>query len=205
MSNQHIPRVPAFPLQWPLSVPRTKPEEKGDRFPFKVDSWNSTLWYVRDELKKLGAVNEVISTNQPLRADGEPYASFRKIDDPGVAVYFVLDGVHVCFPCDRWSTIGENLRAIQVHIENLRRIQRLGVGKASQMFAGYKALTATAGEGEDPFLVLGVAKTATEDQIRAAHRALAIKAHPDAGGSSDQMARINSARDRALAQRTTGA
>jgi hypothetical protein len=200
MKSTQTNSIPAYPLQWPVSVPRTKAADR-QRSRFAQKPWNNSLRGLRNELRSLGATNEVISTNQPIRRDGEPFAQERRIDDPGVAVYFQLDGNQVCFPCDRWLTITENFRAITLHIETMRAQQRYGVGTARQAFAGYKALTAVAGEGEAWWLVLDVPRTATEEQILAAHRALAKRAHPDAGGSADQMARINTARDRALAEK----
>lgn len=48
---------------------------------------------------------------------------------------------------------------------------------------------------EEAFAVLGLAGNATADDIRAAHRRLIQRVHPDAGGSADLAARINRARD----------
>jgi hypothetical protein len=48
---------------------------------------------------------------------------------------------------------------------------------------------------EEAFAVLGLAAGATADDIRAAHRRLIQRVHPDAGGSADLAARINRARD----------
>ena len=200
MKSTQTASIPAYPLQWPVSVPRTKSADR-KRSQFTSKPWNTSLSELRNELRLLRARNEVISTNQPIRRDGEPYAQERRIDDPGVAVYFQLDGNQVCFPCDRWTSIAENFRAITLHIAAMRAQQRYGVGTASQAFAGYKALTAVAGEGESWWLVLDVPRAATEEQIHAAHRKLAMSAHPDRGGSPDQMARINTARDRALAEK----
>lgn len=55
---------------------------------------------------------------------------------------------------------------------------------------------ARAGMSRDEALaVLGLAEAATSDEIRAAHRRLIQRMHPDVGGSADLAARINQAKD----------
>src|SRR5215217_7776723 len=51
----------------------------------------------------------------------------------------------------------------------------------------------------DPLRVLGLGPAASLDEIEAARRALAKQAHPDVGGSLDEMQRINAAADAARA------
>lgn len=48
---------------------------------------------------------------------------------------------------------------------------------------------------EEALAVLGLAEGATADEIRAAHRRLIQRMHPDVGGSADLAARINRAKD----------
>jgi hypothetical protein len=48
---------------------------------------------------------------------------------------------------------------------------------------------------EEALAVLGLAGGATEEEIRAAHRRLIRRTHPDAGGTADLAARINRAKD----------
>jgi hypothetical protein len=76
------------------------------------------------------------------------------------------------------------------------------------------------GIDEDPYRVLGVARTATQDEIRAAYRRLARRLHPDVARSGDEpvdMAAVNRAwemlsdparrrtHDQRAAERVTGA
>jgi DnaJ family protein C protein 19 len=48
--------------------------------------------------------------------------------------------------------------------------------------------------------LLGVAEGASLEDIRAAHRRLIAKVHPDAGGSADLAERVNLARDALVAE-----
>lgn len=48
---------------------------------------------------------------------------------------------------------------------------------------------------EEALAILGLAAGATPEEIRAAHRRLIVRVHPDAGGSADLAARINRAKD----------
>ena len=45
----------------------------------------------------------------------------------------------------------------------------------------------------DPFSILGVDIDASEEEVRAAYRRKANEAHPDKGGSNEQMAKVNAA------------
>ena len=53
--------------------------------------------------------------------------------------------------------------------------------------------------GVDPFVILGLKRTATVSEIDAARRFLAKSAHPDRGGSVVEMQRINAAAEAARA------
>ena len=51
---------------------------------------------------------------------------------------------------------------------------------------------------EEAYQILGLQRGATAEEIRAAHRSLMKRAHPDQGGSAERAARVNAARDRLL-------
>ena len=48
-------------------------------------------------------------------------------------------------------------------------------------------------ESLDPFKILGVEPDATKEEITRAFREKALKAHPDRGGSNEEMVRVNAA------------
>lgn len=183
----------AYPLQWPAGRPRTAAYRRARA------NFSTSFAVARDnllaEVKRLGGRNLVISTNIPLRQDGLPYASYRKIDDEGVAVYFTLDGEQMSFACDRWDRVEHNMHAIVKTIDALRGIARWGTGDMMKAaFTGFTALpspSAPRGWRE----VLGIEPGVMNIGIvRAAFRALAMQHHPDRpGGSHDAMSELNAA------------
>lgn len=184
----------AYPLQWPAGKPRKAYPERsrfGDR------SIDKATIILREELRKLGAQNMVLSTNLRLRLDGFPYSNQAQPKDSGVAVYFLYKKQQMCFACDRWDRIQDNIYAVAMTIDALRGIERWGSGDmVQQAFTGFMALPAP----KSPWELLGIAPGASADDIDAAYRQKAKSAHPDAGGSAALMHELNEAR-RALKER----
>jgi hypothetical protein len=189
------PAASAYPLTWPPGFTRAKYREDG-RFktalPNAIKNVQGSLRnFAADSGKKLEQL--VISSNVTLGADSPA--------DPGVAVWFVWDGLQVCIPVDRYHTVASNLQAIH-HIIEARRVElrhgTLALVRAT--FTGFLALPAP--PGSQWWEVLGVDRTAcTHDDIKAAHRRLASQHHPDRGGSTEKMAAINLALEAALKER----
>lgn len=181
----------AYPLTWPLNRPRSARPQRAN---FRVTFGRSVQDVVR-EVSLLGGSALIVSSNIALRRDGLPYANTAEPADRGVAVYFTYKRKAMCFACDRWLSVGDNVRAIAKTIEALRGIERWGSGEMiQQAFTGFLALPMP----EQPFQVLGVSAAATRAEVEAAHRRLAMEHHPDRGGDSEKMARINAARDQLL-------
>lgn len=194
----------AYPLQWPTGWPRTSPAaRKVASFNQKKDTgraWretvNVTIAAATDRLQReldlMRAGYLTLSTNVELRLDGRPRSSGgAEPADPGVAVYFRLNGKDMVLACDRWHRVADNMVAIAKHIEALRGMDRWGVGTAAQAFAGYEALPAP----EQWWQVLGLSPAASMEEIDAAWRAKMRDAHPDRGGTDAAAARLNKARD----------
>lgn len=203
---------PPYPLQWAPGLPRTKDVDRrvsrfGDR---RAVNGNITTYEgaknVLTELARLGAGHVVITSELPTRHDGLPYAD-GKSRDPGVAVWFVFKGHERVFACDTWKTHGENLRAIALSIEAMRGLARLGMADViERAFAGFAALPPGSGEAPTSSMnrawweVLDVASLrgllADADLlavVKTRHRALIKAAHPDAGGSHELAAELNTA------------
>lgn len=183
----------AYPLQWPAGKPRTQYPASSRFGGCSMDFASHNTLY---EIRKLGGTSIVVSTNIRLRQDGLPYSNQRQPEDKGVAVYFSYKGKQMCFACDRWDRVECNLWAIAKTIGALRGIERWGSGDmVQQAFTGFVALPSP----KKPEDILGIRQGASHDEIDRAWREKAKKAHPDAGGTTDEMQEINEARRRLLA------
>lgn len=132
----------AYPLKWPTGWTRHKgPQDSDTRFKGPHFTWDRVYRGLKEELQRIGATNVVVSTNQPLRIDGAPYAQQRNISDTGVAVYFTRNGKALVMAQDRfWSVIG-NMRSLTMAIEGLRQMERHGGAvMLERAFDGFAAL-----------------------------------------------------------------
>jgi len=173
-------------------------------------SFDRARTLLTDELDRLKARGVILSTNVPLRLDGNPRAdaASRRMDDPGVAVYFQLKGKPMVMAADAYSNIAANLRSLGLAIEALRQLERHGGGvMMERAFAGFTALPAPEGAapkrawwtvlnyGEDPETRLDL----SAEEVDARFKTLAKRRHPDAdGGSTELMAELNQAREDAM-------
>jgi hypothetical protein len=147
------------------------------------------------QLDALGATDAILSTNVELRMDGRPKAGRIEPYDTGAAVYFKLKGKDRCLACDKWQRVADNINALALHIDALRRMDRYGIGDMEQAFAGYTALPQNASPW---WTILEFDERPAEwvTVLRRYHELLK-KHHPDRGGSVETMAKINAARDAA--------
>lgn len=184
--------VSPYPLAWPQHFPRTSEREAG-RFKTSLSGAlknveTSLTLFGRDSGKAVG--NIVLSSNITLGVN--------KPADPGVAAWFTWDGLSVCIPVDRYSSVEANLQAIH-HVVEARRVElrhgTLALVRATM--TGFTALPAPDRE-EHWSVILGVERTASREQIADAFRRKASQHHPDRGGTDAQMARINAARAAAM-------
>lgn len=203
-----IPR--RFPLEWPPHWPRTKKYARGHG-PFRSTP-GRTRDHLFDELRKMRATNVVLSTDIPVRRDGEPYANTREPDDPGAAVYFRWDGKPYVIACDKFEKVWSNVRALGKTIEAMRAVERHGASSLlERAVSGFSALPPAPDiEEEEPpppwWEVLDVPDGLDYDEIAAdstnparvaalqlaemAYRKQVKEAHPDRGGSNEAMAEL---------------
>ncbi|MFE2772269.1 hypothetical protein [Microbacterium resistens] len=128
------------------------------------------------------------------RLDGRPRAH-AAAEHPGVI--FSLDSKHgpLSYPCDTFTTWKDNLRAIALALEALRKVDRYGVTKRGEQYRGFLAIEATAAPAgfvtvEDALHLLGVvARTepdrSNRDAVRKVLRMAKRITHPDVDGGGD--------------------
>lgn len=181
----------AYPLQWPEHKPRT-PAYRQERSRFRVSSFAIVRDMLMRELNLLGAKSVVLSSNIPLRNDGLPYANFKRLDDTGAAVYFQYKGKSMCFACDRWERVEDNIQAIRHTIAALRGIARWGSGDMLEAaFTGFQALPPPSSAAREWWDVLECRRDSPSSVIEQNYKRLARDHHPDNGGSADRMAELN--------------
>ncbi len=185
--------IEAYPLCWPVGRPRSKIHESA-RF---ATGFAKARNKIVSEVSLLGGRDVIISTNIELRRDGLPYATYRTPDDAGVAVYFTYKKRQMCFACDRWRKVEDNMHAINLTISALRGVARWGTGDMMEAaFTGFAALPApeqTTGRSFWQVLELVGHPGTTLEEARQQYKRLASIRHPDKGGSHSAMAELNAA------------
>lgn len=128
-------RVQPLPAHWPGE--RTKLRRPS---PFKVN-WSSTIRLLGSEIRALKGTDVVLRLAvrpQDLRLDGGVKANAR-ISDPSVVLEFKSGPDLLSFPCDRFNWWEDNVRAIALALEALRKVDRYGV-RTGRQYEGFKAL-----------------------------------------------------------------
>lgn len=206
--------IQAYPLQWPAGKPR-RPSQARKRAKFGTKDYNNVtsrltiaqgVSRVRAELDRFTKAGHtwrverdslVVSTNvQVSKVTNLPLSDRSDPQDPGVAVYFKLDGRNYCMECDAWTRVADNLAAVAAHLECLRGIERYEVGETQDAFKGYALLPYTT-MIRPWFVVLEVAEDASYDDVEDAYQHLRKKAHPDRGGSDKAFQELTEAYEHA--------
>lgn len=171
----------AFPLHWPAGWPRHKGQQDSDRL-FRGPSyqWDRVYRGLVQEVQRIGGERVIVSSNQPIRHDGLPYAQTRNIADTGVAIYFTRGGKQMVMAQDRFCSIIGNMRSLTLALDGLRQMERHGGGvMLERAFEGFAALPSPGSAHWST--ILGVSPEATRAEIDAAYRRLARERHPDQG------------------------
>lgn len=203
--------VESFPLSWPDGWQRTNSSRRQTNAHFNT-TFDVARKKLLNEIRLLGGDERtvVISSWLPLRRDGTPLASGarQRMEDPGVAVYFMLKGKQMVMARDGYTSVHDNITSIYHAIAHLRGLERHGGGNMMERaFAGFTALPSPGQANRHWQSILGTPSNWNEltnetqrSWIENRYREVAKTAHPDVeGGSETKWAELQHAKTMALA------
>lgn len=160
-------------------------------------TWGTLLDDLEIELHALDASSIIVEADlrkDQIRNDGWPRGGCSPAT-PGVRLSFASKHGPMAFACGTFRTMEQNLRAIGLTLQRLRLIDEYGATRSGEQYKGFAQLPAgewSTIEAARNWLGTMAGCSGTDTDI---YRAAARKAHPDAGGSNDLMAKVNRARD----------
>ena len=173
-------------LCWPETKPRVAQRRDS---PFRSPGVDREQRQIEHELEKWRIRQFIISRNNQRIYAGDPAAAVWWTDKKG--------DLRV-LSCDKYTKLGDNMHAIRLTLEAMRALERWGAYTAEQAAEGARlSLPAPESERIDWPAILGVGRDWPLAAIEAIWRTKAEKAHPDRGGSAENMAHINAAMDAA--------
>jgi hypothetical protein len=184
-----------YPLHWPEGWERTPPHRRSSRSLYKVSETKAREDLLHS-IELFGGRDIVLSTNIKLRLDGLPYANQPRLDDPGVAVYWVdrRTKQEWALACDKYVHIRDNYRAIGLTVEGLRMIKRSGASELlNRAYKGFAALPESTRKPWWEVLRIDDPDEWTLAEVRKRYHNLCRDNHPDRGGSNAAMHDLNAA------------
>ena len=172
----------------------------GPGYMSKPTPLTTTLGQLEVELRALGAREvELLVAIAPadFRLDGKPRAQAKAMH-PGVILSFDSNVGHLSYPCDTFTTWQDNLRAVALALEALRKVDRYGVTKRGEQYRGFLAIEANAMPAGFTTTTDAIAFLASfSDAPRAAEvpprlllRLAQRRSHPDHGGTAETFQRV---------------
>jgi hypothetical protein len=163
---------------------------EGKWTPGRAVPWNETLLLLDRELSALGAsevVFQIDLTERDIRMDGLPRADARPAD-PAVIISFDSRFGPLRYLCDRFRDWHDNVRAIALGLEALRKVERYGITRRGEQYTGWKALPPRSQSHEEAerFLRRHAGDEPASLPLDKAYRLAARHLHPDAGGSREE-------------------
>lgn len=155
--------------------------------------WSATVDLLEREIGNLGARHAVIQlavTEEDIRLDGQIRANARP-SHPGAIVSFDSRHGPLEYATDVFTHWQDNVRAIALGLEALRKVDRYGIAKRGEQYRGWKALPV----GDGPSTERGAELIREHGGVRQALMAT----HPDHGGDPAEFADVQAAREAGIA------
>lgn len=131
----------------------TRPETRSRQRSQFSAHWSATLELLDREIFHLGhgrrhpdSVLQIALRDQDFRIDGMPRANSVP-SHPGVILNIESTKGPLSFPCDKFTRWQDNLRAIALSLEALRKVDRYGTTPGNEQYQGWRAIEATPANG----------------------------------------------------------
>lgn len=162
------------------------------------------LWHLTETRSQRASMELLVAipAGDAWRLDGRPRANAVP-EHPGVILSLDSKFGHLSYPCDTFTTWQDNLRAIALALEALRKVDRYGVTKRGEQYRGFLAIEATAAPAgfstvDDALAFLGNYNSlgVAEMRVIAGAPARALRraqreTHPDHGGDPALFQRVS--------------
>lgn len=195
-------KVTFRPIQeWPEERTRNPQRARFDT------GYEETKALLERECRHLGArevVIQVAIAESDIRVDGTYPKANARAAHSGVIVSFDSKHGPLRYATDTFTHWGDNLRAIALGLEALRKVDRYGISKGGEQYRGWNALPAGAapmGTVDQAIALLHEHAPGVEweyddpDDVRRAFRVASKSAHPDTGGDPALFRQLTEARD----------
>jgi hypothetical protein len=172
--------------------------------PFSA-GWSATLDLLDREIRNLRGRSVIIAAGfreQDVRLDGWPRSGIPEPPHPGVELSFdSMHGrlVYVTDTCSHWQ---DNVRSLALGLESLRAVDRFGISRRGEQYAGWRALPAGSpgrpATLEDAWALFEKISHRLRDDIvfigvDAIWRDVAKATHPDTGGDAETFVQAQAA------------
>ena len=135
-----------------------------------------------------------------FRLDGFP-RSTAKAEHPGIILTMNTNVGALSYPCDTFTVWEDNLRAIALALEALRKVDRYGVTKRGEQYRGFLAIEATAmpaGFASADSAICALENVIEKNSDRSAAGLTPSRlvdlakrySHPDTGGDAETFQRV---------------
>lgn len=176
------------------------------RAPFSA-AWGATTDLLRAELRHLGAqstpapvVMQIAITEDDVRRDGRLRTTANPAH-PGVILAIESRHGNLSYPCDKFTRWQDNVRAIALALESLRRVDRYGITETGQQYTGWKQLQSGSADRDRPTFFATVDDAvryldrwrADGDTLAKALRRAQSFTHPDRTGNRDEWNKVEEA------------
>lgn len=157
------------------------------------------IWHLTDTRSQQESAEVLIAIppGDLWRLDGRPRAH-AVAEHPGVIFSIDSKHGHLSYPCDTFTTWQDNLRAVALALEALRKVDRYGVTKRGEQYRGFLAIEATAAPAgfataadAEAFLRSWCGPAWADQPLRRVFREAQRTTHPDLSGDAATFQRVS--------------